>query len=525
MNDSDEPNIAQALGFLRRRSIWIALCLVLAVAAAYGYSKHQVKQYTATASLVFSSNQQTEAIAGVAATNTNALAQQASNLELVRLGDMAEETAGTLGRGLTAAAVSGDVSVSGQPESSIATVSATNTSPQLAADIANTYSQRFVQEQESASRRYYESALALVRKELRALSPQQRVGNDGLQLQDRAQSLELLAGLPHNTVQIAQEARTPTSPSSPRTGRDLLIGAILGLFVGFGLAVLLERLDPRIRRAGDLAAAYRVPLLGGVPQSAVLSRPPRAGEAGSRPDTLVEDEAFHMIRARLRSFNSERDIRAVLVTSAAPDEGKTTVARHLAAAAMRMGSRVLLLEADLRRPSLTQTLALRSQPGLTEVLQGTAGLAATTQSIVVDGQALDVLPAGPAIPRNPVELIESHAMNAVLAQARSTYDLVIVDSPELDVVSDAFLLLPKVDGVIIVGRVGHGRRDVAQRLRQVLATGGAPLVGVVANGIESSRRDSYSPTSKAPIASDPGAPITSANDAPAGDQLIPSSRV
>jgi polysaccharide biosynthesis transport protein len=524
LNDSDEPNIAQVLGFLRRRSIWIALCLVLAVAAAYGYSKHQVKQYTATASLVFSSNQQTEAIAGVAATNTNALLQQESNLELLRLGDMAEKTAAALGRGLTAAAVSGDVSVSGQPESTFATVSATNTSPALAAEIANTYSQRFVAEQEGASHGYYQSALALVRKELRALSPQQRVGTDGVQLQDRAQSLELLAGLPHSTVQIAQEALAPTSPSSPRTHRNLLIGAILGFFVGLGLAILLERLDTRIRRPSELAATYRVPLLGSVPQGAALSRTPRAGEAGSHDLTLVEAEAFHLIRARLRSFNAERDIRAVLVTSAAPDEGKTTVARHLAAAAMRMGSRVLLLEADLRRPSLTQTLALRSQPGLSEVLQGTVVLSAATQSIVVDGQALDVLPAGPAVHRNPVELIESHAMNATLAQARSAYDLVIVDSPELDLVSDAFLLLPKVDGIIIVGRMGRCRRDVAQRLRQVLATGSAPLVGVVANGVKPARHSSDSSTAKTTTVDDLAAGNTSAGDAPAGDHLIHSTR-
>jgi polysaccharide biosynthesis transport protein len=525
LNDSEEPNIAQALGFLSRRSIWIVLCLVLSIGAAFGYSRHQVKRYTATTSLVFSSNEQTEAIAGVAATNTSALAQQESNLELLRLGDMAEETATALGRGLSAAEVSGDVSVAGQPESAIATVSATNTSPELAADIANTYSQRFVEEQEGASRRYYQSALALVRKELQALSPQQRVGTDGVQLQDRAQSLELLAGLPHNTVQIAQEALAPRSPSSPRTGRNLLIGAILGLFVGLGLAVLLERLDPRIRQASELAATYRVPLLGSVPRSAALSRPLPPGEGGSRAPTLVEDEAFHLIRARLRSFNAERDVRAVLVTSAAPDEGKTTVARHLAAAAMRMGSRVLLLEADLRHPVLTQTLALRSQPGLIEVLQGTVGLSVATQSVVTDGQILDVLQAGPAIPRNPVELIESHAMNAALAQARSAYDLVIVDSPELDVVSDAFLLLPKVDGVIIVGRMGRCRRDVAQRLRQVLATSAAPLVGVVANDVKRSRRSSDSPTSKTPAVDDLLAGNPSASDASAGDQLISNTRV
>ncbi len=122
--DSEEPNIAQAVGFLRRRGLWIVLCFVLAMAAAFGYSKHQTKKYTATASVVFNNNQLSQEIAGLStgSTSSSALLQQSSNLELLHLGDMAEKTATIIGHGLTEQKVSESLSIVGQPESSVAGV-------------------------------------------------------------------------------------------------------------------------------------------------------------------------------------------------------------------------------------------------------------------------------------------------------------------------------------------------------------------------------------------------------------------
>jgi receptor protein-tyrosine kinase len=210
------------------------------------------------------------------------------------------------------------------------------------------------------------------------------------------------------------------------------------------------------------------------------------------PNTLPagEAEAFHLLRAHLRYFNVDRQLHTLLVASAAPGDGKTTIARHLAAAAARMGSRVLLLEADLRRPTVAQQLDIKTGPGLSDVLIGAISLAQATQQIELDGstgRVLDVLVAGAAVPPNPGELIESHAMEALLERTRLSYDLVVVDTPPLTAVSDAFPLLSKVDGVIIVGRVGRNRRDVAERLHETLTGAGAPLLGVVANGFKASR--------------------------------------
>jgi capsular exopolysaccharide synthesis family protein len=157
-----------------------------------------------------------------------------------------------------------------------------------------------------------------------------------------------------------------------------------------------------------------------------------------------------------------------------------------------MGSRVLLLEADLRRPTLARELAIRSGPGLSDVLIGAISIEEATQSIDVDiqagdrprGRILDVLVAGNLLPPNPAELLESHSMESVLEATRSTYDLVVTDTPPLTAVPDAFPLLGKADGVVIVGRIGRNRRDVAERLHETLSGVGAPLLGVIANGFK-----------------------------------------
>jgi polysaccharide biosynthesis transport protein len=486
-------NLEQILGVLRRRAPVIVLCFVLVAGAAFAFSKRQTKTYSATASLVFSNNQLGQQVAGLpVASTSNQQAQQNTNLKLVGLGDMAAKTATTLGQGLTKARVSEALSVSAsQGESNIVDVSATAASPELAAAIANTYSNVFVQEQQNSNHQYYASALALVNKQLAALSPAQRAGTGGLALQDRAQSLGVLAELRSGNVQLAQAAAVPTSPSSPKVSRNTILGAVLGLLLGLGFAFLLERLDRRIREPKDLEAIYGLPLLGVVPEIAALARSARNGKAASAL-SAGEGETFDLIRAHLRYCNVDRELRALLIASAGPGDGKTTVARHLAGAAVMMGSHALLLEVDLRRPTLAAQLDLRSGPGLSDVLIGAISMDEATQSIDVDlqagnrsrGRTLDVLVAGTIPPPNPAELVESRAMESVLQTTKSIYDLVVIDTPPLTAVSDAFPLLRKVDGVIIVGRIGRNRRDVAERLHETLSGVGAPLLGVIANGVK-----------------------------------------
>jgi capsular exopolysaccharide synthesis family protein len=201
-----------------------------------------------------------------------------------------------------------------------------------------------------------------------------------------------------------------------------------------------------------------------------------------------------MLRAHLRYFNIDRDVRTVLVTSAAPGEGKSTVAYNLADAAASMGTKTLLIEADLRRPSLGHGRA--PGRGLGDVLIGACDASTAIQSVAVangrNGSAhearLDVLLADGA-PPNPAELLESVAMQELLEWSSSQYELVVIDTPPLTVVSDAIPLLRKVDGVLVVSRFGSSTLNAAERLRERLASLGAPTLGVVGNAYDDRRGD------------------------------------
>ena len=503
--DTEQTNatLERMLGILRRRAPWILLCLLLLGGAAYGLSKQQTKKYTATASLVFPSSQP---------------GQRVADLKLVQFGDMAAKTSHVLGRGLTNETVHADVSVSAQRESDIVKVAATTTSPALAAEIANTYSGQVVAEQQSSEHARYTSALKLVDKRLAGLSAKQRAGSAGLALRDRARSLGALAGLRSGNVQVAQAATAPTAPSSPRIVRNTVLGAVLGLLLGLGVAFLLERFRRPIREPEELQAIYGLPLLGVVPESAALSRTRRGrstsdGDGNGQALPLLEEEAFNLIRAHLRYFNHNRELGTLLVSSAASGDGRTTVARRLASSAARMDSRVLLVEADLRHPTVAQQLDVEPGPGLSDVLIGALSSSEATQTIDLDsaGHTLDVLVAGGAVAESAGILIESNAMEAVLERARSMYDLVVIDTPPLAAVSDAFPLLRKVDGVIIVGRMGRNRRRVAERLHETLMEAGAPLLGVVANRFTAHPRAVYTHDNTYPQAKPPAGADVSAN--------------
>jgi polysaccharide biosynthesis transport protein len=523
----DGLTLDRAVAILRRRVALIVLCAVVVAGAAFAYSKSQPKRYTATASLAFNNNQLSQQVAGLPATNNDVPAQQASNLELVKLGNLAASTATIVGHGLSEEQVAGDVSVSGAGESGIVSVSATTGSPALSATVANTYSRKFVEQQEAANEQYFRAALAIVDKQLAALSPKQRLGVDGLELQNRAQSLSLLSELDYGAVKVAQEALPPTSPSSPRTSRSTALGGLLGLLIGLGAAFVLERLDRRIRDPEDLESIYELPLLGVVPDSTALSRTSIAKDGATRELPRAETEAFGLVRAHLRFFNVDRELRTVLVVSPAQGDGKTTIALHLAEAAARAGSRVLLLEVDLRAPALSRTLGVGARRGISDVLIGIATLHEAVDPVEVDpafrraisAGSLDVLSAGAVLPPNPAELLESTAMSSLLVQARAAYDLVVIDAPPLTAVSDAIPLLGRVDGVVVVGRIGRSRRDAAGRLRQVLESSGATLLGVIANGAKSGAAG-YAPSA---VEQAPPSPMPSINGSGPADRLAPTA--
>jgi receptor protein-tyrosine kinase len=224
-------------------------------------------------------------------------------------------------------------------------------------------------------------------------------------------------------------------------------------------------------------------VLGTIPQSRAIQR---SGPGGELPPTGMEGEAFRMLRANLRYFNVDREITSILITSAAPQDGKTTVAWNVAMAEARAGKRVLYIEADLRRPTLSGHLGISPDIGLSLVLSG----AETAPTAIQNVQGVDLIFAGP-LPPNPAELIESQRMTELLTWGEEKYDRVIVDTPPAAVVADAVSLFNQVDGVVIVARLNKSPREAAEHLRDQLANTSAPMLGIVINGVASPADSGY----------------------------------
>lgn len=491
-----------ALLALRHRWWVVVACALIVGASAVAFSKAQTKEYSATAALVFTQSELAEQLAGLQATNNagnsnDVQSLQDTNVQLVELGNMASRTTAVLGHHLTAIQLRRSLAVSSVGDTNVVDVTATATRPSLAAAIANTYSNIFVSEQENGAHNYYASALNVVNKQIAVLTPAERTLANGLALQERAQSLSILVQLQSNTVSVAQAATVPTGPSSPKVLRNLVLGVLLGLIIGISAVLIGLKLDRRISDPEEFEAIYGQPLLGVVPDSPAFASDGR-GNSRERPSDV---EVFRLIRAHVRYFNVDREVRIVAIVSAVVGDGKTTMAQHLASAAAAMASRVLLIELDLRRPVLAARLGLAASPGVSDILldgghaashvadQLAAGV--QTWDVGTDGSQIDVLVGGPGAIPNPARLIESRTMDSVLAAAREAYDLVVIDTPPLMTVPDAFALFGRVDGIIVVGRLRRSERDMARRLCATLVEAQAPLIGVIANGAPERGRTGY----------------------------------
>lgn len=489
--DLHGADLRGVLRALRHRWKLAAVLFVTLVSAAVGFTMAEEKRYSATASLLFRDPGLDQKLFGTTfvSPRMDPDREAATNLRLVSLDAVARRTAEAIG-GLTTEEVSSRIQTQSEGQSDVVSVTATHPSPVLAQRLANTFARQYILFRIGADRSKIAEAESLVQNRLRELPPEARMGAEGRSLKARADQLQVLASLQTGNAELVQTAQLPTSPSSPKVKRNIALAIMLGLFVGPGFALLLERLDRRIREPDELEEALGRPILGMVPHTTALA----AKRFGLAPGEVslppAETEAFRMLQARLRYFNVDREVRTVLVSSASAADGKTTVAVHLAAAAVGSGSRVLLLEADLRRPTLTNRLGGGQRVGLTEVLTHSAALETALRHVPVGvahdaethRRGFDLMSAG-FLPPNPSELLESQRMQELLERLALEYDLVIIDTPPLLVVSDAIPLIKQVDGVVIVSRLGSLTRDSARQLRAQLDGLDAPVLGVVANGV------------------------------------------
>ncbi|MEP6506732.1 MAG: polysaccharide biosynthesis tyrosine autokinase [Gemmatimonadales bacterium] len=317
------------------------------------------------------------------------------------------------------------------------------------------------------------------------------------QLQEDYQKAKMAEAVEAGQVEIVDLADLPTDPISAGRTRKTALGLLIGLLVGIGGAVLVDGMNTSIRRRDDVERILQVPGLAVIPQfsgmgSGKLSKvfPGKSkngnGHGAKRALGLVTvhdarssgAEAYRTLRTNLIFSQAVQSLRTLVVTSAAPGEGKTTTAANLAVSFAQQGMRVLIADCDLRRARLHKMFGVPRQPGLTECVLGQYEHEAVTRATDVPG--LYVLPSG-QLPPNPSELLGGERMRKTLEALSGAFDLVILDTPPLLAASDAAILSTLADGVVLVVRAGVTEAEAGQQAMQQLASVGARVVGAVLN--------------------------------------------
>lgn len=324
----------------------------------------------------------------------------------------------------------------------------------------------------------------------------------------------------HNNLKIVETAETPKSPIGPQRFRTILIGLLVSLIAGMGLAFFLEYLDNTVKSVEDVERVAALPTLAVIPAISTIS--PRAlaekkknkaevspsteispnfasagsGEHGKLTKLVTLDqlssvvEAYRMLRTSVLLSAAGNPPKVILFTSGQPGEGKTTTAINTAISLSQLGSSVLLIDADLRRPTVHRVFKMGQSQGLSTFLSRQVEIDPLIHKLWVPN--LSVLPCGP-IPPNPAELISSERMKSLLKVLSEKYDHILIDSPPLINVTDPVILSTMVDGTILVVQAGRSTRDIVRRARQELASVGAKIFGVVLNNLDIKREgyDSY----------------------------------
>jgi len=450
----------------------VVVCLVLGAIGGWGAGQLMPREYTASADVFVTVTGGSNT--GEIAQSTNFSQQQARNFSAIATREVVlAPVIESLDLDMTIRELRRQVASSVGLNTSIITISATDDSPGRAAAIAN-------------------SVATYLAQVVPALTP--RVQGDS-----------------PVRLQVIESAMAPAQPSSPNVPLLLIVGLLLGAITATVVVVVRGVLDARVRSEDQLAAIAGVPVLGRITFDRRGSRHPIAlGDPRS-----LRAEEYRQLRANLRFLQTGEEHKVFVVTSANPGEGKSSTSANVAVVLAASGLRTCLVEADLRRPSLSGVLDLPDTSGLTDVITGDASL---DEALVPWGDhGLQVLLAGDT-PPNPSELLESAAAAAVLQQIRARFDVTIIDCPPLNPVADAAVIARMLGGVIVVAgsrllRVRDLRRAL-ERLKAVGANVEGAILNLARNGSSARYRYEYSSRKparkktakrKAPLTDPPGA--------------------
>ncbi|MDJ0336167.1 polysaccharide biosynthesis tyrosine autokinase [Salinibacterium sp. G-O1] len=431
---------------LRKSWVLIVLLTLVAVSAAAVYSIVKTPEYSAS-TRVFVSSQSADSTTELLQGSSFTQSRVKTYSSLVTTPIVLLPVIASLGLDVTAEELAQRVSASAQLDTTLIEINVTDEDPVVAADIANATSQ---------------SLTAVVSK---------------------IETTEGSTGSPVKLTRV-EDATVSTIPVSPNIPLNIALGALVGLAIGVGLAVLREVLDTRIRNERDMEQLTDTPIMGGIVFDPKAAERPLIVQVDPRSPRA---ESFRTLRTNLQFLEID-GARSFVVTSSIQGEGKSTTATNLAIAMADAGMRVLLVDADLRRPKVAQYLDLEGAVGLTDVLIGQATLGDTVQRW---GRAsLYVLPAG-QIPPNPSELLGSKAMQQLVVTVEKEFDAVIFDSPPLLPVTDAAILAKRAGGVILVVAAGYTRKNQVVGAFAALQNVDARVSGVVLTMLPVKGPDAY----------------------------------
>ncbi|MCW2750391.1 MAG: capsular biosynthesis protein [Aeromicrobium sp.] len=272
----------------------------------------------------------------------------------------------------------------------------------------------------------------------------------------------------------AGDASFSSAMVSPNLTVNLVVGAMLGLLLGLAGAVLRDLFDTSIKNGEDLVEAANSSVMAVIPYDSSVPKHPLITDTEGHHERV---EAFRVLRTNLQFVDLDSKRQMLVVSSAVPDEGKTLTATNLAITLAQTGRRVLILDCDLRKPSVARILGLENAVGLLTVLVGRADLGVCIQQ---HESGVDFLATGP-LPPNPAEVLETQAMRDLLLRLREEYDVVVIDAPPLLPVADPSILAPMVDGVLLVTRHGKTSKEYVHQAVQRVDGVGSRIVGVVLN--------------------------------------------
>ena len=485
---------------------WLPLLVasvVLAGAAAFLVTSQMQKVYEAQATLIVG-----QSLSNANPDYTQLLASQRLSSTYARIATtrpLLGNVATKLGLAETPDQIAGRVRAEAALDSALLTVTAQDSDPARAAALANAVAAELIAASPAVQGRASDfqasvdeqikstqAQIAAIQADAQALSdlptrtPAQDATLDTLQgrlISLRTSYSALLAfssSSESNLLTIVEPAVAPGSPVSPRPLLNTLLGAVLGLLFAVTLIVLVTHLDDTVRRPDDVEAITSLPTLG-----AVMKIPSRQRKSEFyRLVALLYPrssaaEAYRKLRTNVEFATVDIPLATLLVTSSVPGEGKTITATNLAVVFAQAGHRVLLVDADLRKPGVDKVFRLANTKGLTDLLRGGGPkVDAVAQSTEQDN--LRVVTTGP-LPPNPAELLASQRMRTVAEELRAGVDLVIFDSPPLQAVTDAAVLSSFLDGTLLVVGAGISRRGAVRLGRAALAQAGANVLGVVVN--------------------------------------------